>query len=207
MMNTMENLNIRKYPDFTSEEKNIDLIQTKFEHEESVFNIESHTKYNDACNSMYGKTKTFINIVQMNSDIEMDNVSDSNFISKNYGCICTCCHGNTSQRRECVIFLLHNYYFLIPSVVQALSKSKATKSKEFICKKCHSSLKMGNTPVVSFQKCGEPSHVHDSNVIVDGGGEKNVRNVKNEQVPIDLMQDPIITDRCMCTCYHVIDIP
>ena len=58
-----------------------------------------------------------------------------------------------------------------------------------------------------FQKCGEPSRVHDSNVIVDGGGEKNVHNVKNEQVPIDLMQDPTITDRCMCTCYHVIDIP
>ena len=52
------------------EEKNIDLIQTKFEHEESVFNIESHTKYNDAYNSMYGKTKTFVNTVQMNSDMK-----------------------------------------------------------------------------------------------------------------------------------------
>ena len=37
---------------------------------------------------MYAKTKTFVNTVQMNSNIEMD-VSDSNFISKNYGCICT----------------------------------------------------------------------------------------------------------------------
>ena len=158
------------------------MIQTKFEHEESVFNIESHTKYTDTCNSMYGKTKTFVNTVQMNSDIGMDNVNDSNLISKNYGCICTCCHGNTFQRCECVIFLQHNYNFLIPSVGKALSKRcKATKSKEFICKKCNSSLKMENTPVVSFQKCGEPSHVHDNDVIVDGSGEKNVKhNVKNE---------------------------
>ena len=140
---------IRKYPDFTLEEKNIDLIQTKFEHEESVFNIESHTKYTDTCNSMYGKTKTFVNTVQVNSDIEN---GQSNFISKNYGCICTCCHGNTFQRHECVIFLQHNYNFMIPSVAKALPKRcKATKSKEFICEKCHSSLKMGNTPVVSFQ--------------------------------------------------------
>ena len=67
---------------------------------------------------------------------------------------------------------------------------------------------MGNTPVVSFQKCGKPSCVHDNDVIVDGGGEKNVKhNVKNEQVPIDLMQDRTITDQCMCTCCHVTDIP
>ena len=187
------------------EEKNIDLIQTKFEHEESVFNIESHTKYTDTCNSMYGKTKTFVNTVPMNSDIGMGNVSDSN----NYGCICTCCQGNTFQRHDCVIFLQHNYNFLISSVAKALSKRcKATKSKEFICKKCHSSLKMGNTPVVTFQKCGEPSRVHDNGVIVDGGGEKNVkRNVKYEQVPIDVTQDPTITDQCICTCCHVTDIP
>ena len=61
---------------------------------------------------------------------------------------------------------------------------------------------MGNTPVVSFQKCGEPSCVHDNDIIVDGCGEKNVKcNVKNEQVPIDLTQDPTITDR---VCVHVV---
>ena len=106
------------------------------------------------------KTKTFVNTVPMNSDIGMGNVSDSNFISKNYGCIYTCCHGNTFQRCQCVIFLQQNYNFLIPSVARALSKRcKATKSKEFICKKCYSSLKMGNTPIVTFQKCSEPSRV------------------------------------------------
>ena len=62
--------------------KKTDLIQTKFEHEESVFNIESHTKYTDACNSMYGKTKTFVNTVPMNSDIGMGNVSDSNLFQR-----------------------------------------------------------------------------------------------------------------------------
>ena len=183
---------IRKCSDVTLEQKHIDLIQTNFEHEESVFNIESHIIYSDACNSTYDKTKTFVNTVQMNNNIETDNASDSNYISKNYGFICTCCHGNTFQRCKCMIFLQHNYNFLIPSVVKALSRRcKATKSKEFICKKCHSSLKMGNTPVVSLQKCGEPSLVHDNDVIVDGGGEKNVKGyVKNEQVPIDLTQDP-----------------
>ena len=200
---------IIKYSDFTLEEKNIDLIQTKFQHEESVFNIESDIKYNEVYNSVYDKMKTFVNTVQMNSNVEMENVSDSNLISKNYGCICTCCHGNTFQRCECVIFLQYNYNLLIPSVAKALSKRcHATKSKEFICKKCHSSLKMGNTPGVSIKKCGEPSHVHDNDVIVDGGGEKNMkRNVENVQVSIDLTQDPRITDRCMCTCCHVTDIP
>ena len=126
------------------------MIQTKFQHEEIVFNIESDTKYNEIYNSMYDKTNTFVNTVQMNSNVEMESVSDSNLISKNYGCICTCCHGNTFQRHECVIFLQHNYNLLIPSVAKALSKRcKATRSKEFICKKCHSSLKMGNTPEVS----------------------------------------------------------
>ena len=142
----MQNLKSENIKIFTLEEKNIDLIQTKFEHEESVFNIESHAKYTDTWNSMYGKIKTFVNTVPMNSDIGMGNVSDSNFISKNYGCIYTCCHGNTFQRHECVIFLQQNYNFLIPSVAKALSKRcKATKSKEFICKKCHSSLKMKHT--------------------------------------------------------------
>ena len=193
----------------TNQEKNIDLIQTKFQHEESVFNIESDTKYNEIYNSMYDKTNTFVNIVRMNSNVEMENVSDSNLISKNYGCICTCCHGNTFQRCECVIFLQHNYNLLIPSVAKALSKRcKATKRKEFICKKCHSSLKMGSTPGVSIKKCGEPSHVYDNDVLVDGGREKNVKhNVENVQVSIDLMQDPRITDWCMFTCCHVTDIP
>ena len=91
---------------------------------------------------------------------------------------------NTFQRCQRVIFLQHNYNFLIPSVAKALSKRcKATKSTELSCKKCHSSLKMGNTPVVSFQKCGEPSCVHDNDVIVDGGGEKNIKcNVKNKNL-------------------------
>ena len=66
---------IIKYSDFTLEEKNIDLIQTKFQHE-SVFNIESDTKYNEVYNSMYDKTKSFVNTVQMNSTVEMENVSD-----------------------------------------------------------------------------------------------------------------------------------
>ena len=51
-------------------------------------------------------------------------------------------------------------------------------------------------------------HMYMTDVVVDGGGEKNVkRNVGNVQVSIDLMQDPRITDRCMCTCCHVSDIP
>ena len=89
-----------------------------------------------------------------------------------------------------------------------LKEVRLQRAKSSFAKKCHSSLKMGNTPVVSLQKCGEPSHVHDNDVIVDGGGEKNVKhNVKNEQVSIDLMQDPKITDRCVCACCHVTDIP
>ena len=103
------------------EEKSIDLIQAKLQHEESIFNIDSDTKYNEVYNSMYDKTKTSVNTVQRNCNVEIENVSDSNFISKNYGCICTCCHGNTFQRRECVIFLQNNYNLLIPSVAKALS--------------------------------------------------------------------------------------
>ena len=48
---------IRKHSDFTLEEKNIDLIQTKLQHEESIFNIDSDAKYNENNNSMYDKTK------------------------------------------------------------------------------------------------------------------------------------------------------
>ena len=92
---------IRKHSDFTLEEKNIDLIQTKLQHEGSIFNIDSDTKYSEVYNSMYDKTKTFVNTVQRNSNVEMENVSDSNFISKNYGCKCTCCPGNTFQRCVC----------------------------------------------------------------------------------------------------------
>ena len=190
---------IKKYSDFTLEEKNTDLIQTKFKHEESVINIEPETKYNDVYNSMCAKTKTFVNTVQMNSSIEMENVSDSNLISKNYGCICTCCHGNTFQRCECVIFLQHNYNLLIPSVTKTLSKRcKATKSKEFICKKMPFFTENGEHTCSKSSKMDEPLRVHDNDVIVDRGGEKNVKhNVKNEQVSIDLMQDPKITDQCV----------
>ena len=200
---------IRKHSDFTLEEKTIDLIQTKLQHEESIFNIDSDTKYNEDNNSMFEKTKTFVNTVQRNCNIEIENVSDSNFISKNYGCICTCCHGNTFQRHECVVFLQHNYNLLIPSVAKALSKRcKATKSKEFSCKKCHASLKMGKIPGIIINKSGELAHVHDNDVIVDGGRDKNVRhNVENVKVSMDLMQEPTITDQCLCTCCYVTDIP
>ena len=62
---------------------------------------------------------------------------------------------------------------------------------------------MGNIPGIIIFKCGELAHVHDNDVIVDGSGDKNVKhNVENVQVPMDLMQDPRITDWCMCTCYH-----
>ena len=88
---------IRKHSDFTLEEKNIDLIQTKLQHEESIFNIDSDIKYNEDNISMYDKTKTFVNTVQRNCNVEIENASDSNFISKHYGCICICCHGNTFQ--------------------------------------------------------------------------------------------------------------
>ena len=54
---------IRKCSDFTLEENNLDLIQTKLQHEESIFNIDSDTKYNEVYNSMYDKTKTFVNTV------------------------------------------------------------------------------------------------------------------------------------------------
>ena len=51
------------------------------------------------------------------------------------------------KRHECVIFLQYNYNLLIPSVAKAFSeRCKATKSKEFICKKCHTSLKIGKIP-------------------------------------------------------------
>ena len=158
---------------------------------------------------MYDKTKTFVNTVQRNCNVEVENVSDSNFISKNYGCICTCCHGNNFQRCECVIFLQRNYNLLIPSVAKALSKRcKAIKSKEFICKKCHASLKMGKILGIIILKSGGLAHVRDNDVIVCGDRDKNVKhNVENVQVSMDLMQNPTITDRCMCTCCHVTDIP
>ena len=125
-----------------------------------------------------------------------------------YGCICTHCHGNTFQRSKCVIFLQHNYNLLIPSVAKALSKRcKATKSKSSFAKKCHTSLKMGKIPRIIILKSGELAHAHDNDVIVDGGGDKNVKhNVENVQVSMDLTQDPTITDQCMCTCCHVTDI-
>ena len=185
------------------------MIQTKLQYEESIYNIDSDTKYNEVYNSMYDKTKTFVNTVQRDSNVEMENVSDSNFISKNYGCIYTCCHGNTFQRCECVIFLQHNYNLLIPSVAKALSRRlRLQRVKSSFAKKCHASLKMGNIPRIIILKCGELEHVHDNDVIVDGGKDKNVKhNVEYVQVSMDLMQDPRITGWCMCTCCHVTDIP
>ena len=60
----------------------------------------------------------------------------------------------------------------------------------------------------NYKKSGELAHVCDNDVIVDGGRDKNVKhNVENVQVSMDLMQDPTITDLCMCTCCHVTDIP
>ena len=96
-------------------------------------------------------------------------------------------------------FLQYNYNLLIPSVAKALSKRcKATKSKEFICKKIHALLKMGKIPGIIIIKSGELAHVCDNDVNVDGGGDKNVKhNVKNVQVSMDLTQDPTITDQCM----------
>ena len=113
------------------------------------------------------------------------------------------------QRCECIIFLQHNYNLLIPNVAKAFSKRhKATKSKEFICKKCHALLKSGKIPEIVIKTCGELEHVCDNDVVVDESGEKNVKhNVENVQVSIDLTQDPTITDRCMCTCCHITDIP
>ena len=196
---------IRKHSDFTLEEKNIDLIQTNLQHEESIFNIDSDTKYNEDNNSMYDKTKTFVNTVQRNCNVEIENVSHSNFISKNYGCICICCHGNTFQRCECVIFLQHNYNLLIPSVAKALSKRcKATKSKEFLCKKCHASLKMGKIPEIIINKSGERAHVCHNDVM---WMEAEKHNVENVQMSMNLKQDPTITDWCLCTHCHVTDIP
>ena len=140
---------LRKHPDFTLEEKTIDLIQTKLQDEESIFNIHSDMKNNEVYNSTCDKMNTFVNTVQRNSTAEMHNVSNSNFISKNYGCICTCCHGKTFQRYECVIFLQCNYNLLIPNVAKALFKRyKATKCKEFICKKCNALLKSGKIPEI-----------------------------------------------------------
>ena len=49
---------IRKHSDFTMEGKKIDSIQTKLQHEESIFNIDFDTKYNEDNNSMYDKTNT-----------------------------------------------------------------------------------------------------------------------------------------------------
>ena len=96
-----------------------------------------------------------------------------------------------------MIFLQHNYNLLIPSVAKALSKRcKATKSKEFICKKCHVSLKMGKIPEININKSGELAHVC-VNVIVDGGRDKNMKhNIENVQVSMDLTQDATITDWC-----------
>ena len=108
----------------------------KLQDEESIFNIHSDMKNSEVYNSTCDKMNTFVNTVQRNSPAEMHNVSNSNFISENYGCISTCCHGKTFQRCECIIFLQRNYNLLIPNVAKALSKRhKATKSKEFICKK------------------------------------------------------------------------
>ena len=67
---------------------------------------------------------------------------------------------------------------------------------------------MGKIPEIIIKKSGELAHVHDDDVIVDGGRDKNVKhNVENVQVSMDLMQDPTITDQCLCTCCHVTDIP
>ena len=98
--------------------------------------------------------------------------------------MCTCCHGNTFQKYECVIFLQHNYNLLIPSVTKALSKRcKATKSKEFICKKCHALLKMGKIPGIIIKKSCELAHVCHNDVIVDGGRDMNMNhNVEDASV-------------------------
>ena len=78
-----------------------------------------------------------------------------------------------------MIYLQHNYNLLIPSVAKALSKRcKATKSTEFICKKYHASLKMGKIPEISINKSGELAHVHDNDVIVDGGRDKNMKQCR-----------------------------
>ena len=89
-----------------------------------------------------------------------------------------------------------------------LKDVRLQRVKSLFAKKCHASLKMGKVPRIIILKSGELAHVCDNDVIVDGGGEKNVKNnVENVQVSVDLTQDPTITDQCMCTCCHVTDIP
>ena len=89
-----------------------------------------------------------------------------------------------------------------------LKDVRLQRVKSSFAKKCHASLKMGKIPGIIILKTCEPADVCDNNIIVDGGRDKNVKhNVENVQVSMELMQDPTITDWCMCTCCHVTDIP
>ena len=134
--------------------------------------------------------------------------------SKNYGCVCTCCHADDLPRYQHVIFLRNNYYFDNSAVANALSKRyREIRQKEFICKPCHKQLKevaYSN----NVQNCGN-SDLSGSNFTNEQNDQDTVyRNrmyIESNMTcnfPAQYMtQTTTLTNYCLCTCCHKTNIP
>ena len=113
-----------------------------------------------------------------------------------------------------VIFVKHNYNWIIPAVANALWKWYwEIRQKEFICKPCHKELKDGKYSS-NVQNCPN-SDMFGSNVNDDQNSQHNVQEnrIHNENniicnFPANYTtQSTTLTNYCLCTCCHDTDIP
>ena len=134
--------------------------------------------------------------------------------SKKYGCVCSCCHEDDFPRYQCVIFPRNNYIFDIPAVANALSKRyREIRQKEFLCKPCHKQLKDG-TYSNNVQNC-DNSDLFGSNFTHEQNDQHTLYRSRTDNesnmtynFPAQYMtQSTILTNYCLCTCFHKTDIP
>ena len=135
--------------------------------------------------------------------------------SDKQACVCTCCFASNLQRHQCVIFIPKIYNFFIPAVSTSLSKRHRVQGcKEFICKKCHVLLKSGK--LACIQKChtnrneGHTTYSSGKDVTVKishgNGMQKSDHDGQNDITSLRISQDPSLSNACVCTCCHEINI-
>ena len=122
--------------------------------------------------------------------------------SKNYGCVCTCCHRKHLMQCDCVIFVTKNYILDNPNVADALSRRyREVRNKEFICKPCHTKLQHGHLSRVNSNDVE-----HSENVVVMNSNDMT-QSMELHMTSPDFTQNPKYTNHCICTCCHKPDLP